>query len=111
MQVYSIGKDNAKRLIETEWWIGMAARDILTIQTFIREVCGKYGYSDLAKWMSECLGEEVTEFLLCANYRLYAKRLFRDKQYTFDEILAFLPEKSRNVLIESEFSQQFNQEF
>jgi hypothetical protein len=60
--------------------------------------------------MSECLGEEVTEFLLRMNYKRYAQRLFLAKQYTFKEILLLLPEKARGVLVESEFDEQFNSE-
>jgi hypothetical protein len=93
----SIGKENAIKLYNSNWWEGLSYQDIAKFQLFIQELCCPFKVFYEA--VEKSLGRSVYAHEFALNYSGICREFLGEfQQPTFEEILNLLPEDKRIVL-------------
>jgi hypothetical protein len=100
MEIEGLTTDQAIRMAQSSWWVGMSPRDVAMFQLHERRIC--MPISKLIDCLQEALGRPVWHHELCSDSigGLRAELRGDRRAPTFHEIVSLIPEDKR-ILIET----------
>lgn len=94
---HSIGKENAIKLFESNWWEGKSHREIAEFQLFTSELCVPFEIFHEA--LEKTLGRPVWTHELALNYSELVKEIRGEiEPPTMQDIINLIPEDKRILI-------------
>lgn len=92
-------KEQAIKLAESKWWIGMKSREIVKFQLFEEKLC--MDFSDFHKALEESLGRPVYTHELGLNYEEICKEFLGEaSKPSLEDIINLIPEDKRVIIVD-----------
>ena len=91
----NLTQEQAIALANTNWWVGLSARDVIKFQLFEDRLC--MPFADFHRLLEVALGRPVWTHELASPENLQKEFLGEVQAPTFEEILDLIPEEKRVI--------------
>ena len=90
-------KEQAIKLAESNWWVGLSPKDIVGFQLFEEKLC--MDFSAFHEALEKVLERPVFTHELGLNYKGICQEFLGEKEPpTFEEIINLIPEEKRLIV-------------